>query len=230
MKTAVLTGASSGIGLEITKILLKNDIKVYGFGRNFKNADIKSEYFFPVICDITDINKLCTEIEKIKKENSIDILINNAGVGYFSPHEEINIKKIHEMICVNLEAPIVLTKLLLRDIKKNKGIIINMSSVTAKKINTHGCCYGATKAGLTSFSNSLFNEIRKYGVKVITIHPDITKTNFYRNSNFCQGDSEQSYIYPTEIASVIESILNMRDGILFTDITIQPQKHQLTKK
>ena len=52
----------------------------------------------------------------------------------------------------------IITNLLLRDLKKNKGTIINISSITAEKTNPHGCAYGATKAGLTSFSHSLFEE------------------------------------------------------------------------
>lgn len=229
MKCAVVTGASSGIGYEISKILVDFKIKVYGFGRNFEKNLIDSSLFIPVVCDITKIENLCNKINEIKKDNMIDILVNNAGIGYFGPHEEMNTKKISEMVTTNLEIPMIITQLLLRDLKKQKGYIINISSITAKKTNTHGCTYGATKAGLTSFSKSLFDEVRKYGVKVITIHPDITKSNFYRNADFKEGDTLDSYINPKEIANIIEIILKQRDGIIISDITVQPQKHMITK-
>lgn len=77
----------------------------------------------------------------------------------------------------------IITNLLLRDLKKNKGTIINISSITAEKTNPHGCAYGATKAGLTSFSHSLFEEARKYGVRVVNLEPDMTDTNLYRNAD-----------------------------------------------
>ena len=76
----------------------------------------------------------------------------------------------------------IITNLLLRDLKKNKGTIINISSITAGKANPHGCAYGATKAGLTSFSHSLFEEARKYGVRVVNLEPDMTDTKLYRNA------------------------------------------------
>ncbi|GAA0732392.1 hypothetical protein GCM10008906_01910 [Clostridium oceanicum] len=134
------------------------------------------------------------------------------------------------MVRVNLEAPLIISQILLRDLKKNLGFIINISSITAKESSPHGCAYGSTKAALTHFSNSLFDENRKYGVKVISIHPDMTKSNFYRNADFKEGDIKESYINPKEIAKVLETILNQREGMVVTDITLRPQKHKIVKK
>ena len=167
---------------------------------------------------------------KYKKGNDIKILVNNAGVGYFSPHEELNPKKIHEMVTINLEVPLVLSQILLRTLKKNKGYIINISSIEAKKSSAHGCAYGATKAALSHFSSSLFDETRKYGVKVITIHPDITKSNFYRNSNFKEGANDDSFLMPEEIASAVAMAISQRDNLVITDITIRPQKFNIQRK
>lgn len=230
MKTALVTGASSGIGLEISKILIELGFKVYGFGRNFNENKIKDENFIPVICDLMNIDNLTNIIKDIKSKEDIYVLINNAGVGYFGPHEELNIRKIHEMVMVNLEVPLILTQQLLRDLKKNEGYIINISSVTAKKISTYGCAYASTKAGLSHFTESLFEEVRKYGVKVVTIHPDITKTNFYRNANFKEGETEDTYIYPSEIAFAVKMVLTQREGLVLTDITIKPQRHRISRK
>lgn len=230
MKTAIVTGASSGIGLEICKKLNLENIVVFGFGRDFSKVNYTHSLFHPITCDLLKTNHLIEEVKEIRKEHDISILINNAGVGYYGPHEEQNSIKIHEMITVNLEVPILLSQLLLRDIKKNSGFIINISSVTATKSNPHGCAYGATKAGLASFSNSLFDETRKHGVKVINIMPDMTKTSLYRNANFDVGDSMDTYLDPSEVAECIMYILNQRDGLIITDITLKPQRHQLSKK
>ncbi|QHQ61697.1 SDR family NAD(P)-dependent oxidoreductase [Anaerocolumna sedimenticola] len=229
MKAAIVTGASSGIGLEISKILINNQYRVYGIGRDFNECNLPSEDFIKVSLDLTKTSELITRIKEIRKSDEIHILINNAGVGYFGPHEELNPGKIHEMVTVNLETPLVLTQLLLRDLKKFRGYIINISSVTAFKSNTHGCAYGATKAGLSSFSDSLFDEVRKYGVKVITIHPDMTRTNFYRNAGFCEGITEDTYVKPEEVADSVDFILNQREGMVISEITLKPQKHQIRK-
>lgn len=230
MKTAIVTGASSGIGLEISKVLVKNNYKVYGFGRDFSNINFQDEYFIPVNSDLTQISEICNKVQQICNEEEVHVLVNNAGVGYFGPHEEQNPKKIQEMVTINLEVPMILTQLLLRDLKKNSGYVINISSVTAKKSNTYGCAYGATKAGISSFSKSLFDEVRKYGVKVIVIHPDMTKSNFYRHANFCEGEKADTYLLAEEVAETVDMILNQREGVVISEITLQPQKHQITKK
>ena len=97
----------------------------------------------------------------------------------------------------------IITNLLLRDLKKNKGTIINISSITAEKTNPHGCAYGATKAGLTSFSHSLFEEARKYGVRVVNLEPDMTDTNLYRNADFTVDENEAARIQPNEVADAV---------------------------
>lgn len=230
MKTAIITGASSGIGLAISKALLEEGYTVYGFGRDFSKTELSSEKFHAIVCDLMNTVKLTEEINQIRKKEEISLLVNNAGVGYFGPHEEQSPKKIHEMVMTNLEIPMLLSQLLLRDLKKNGGMIINISSITAKKsANTHGCVYGATKTALSSFSTSLYEETRKYGVKVIAIHPDLTATNFYRNANFTTSDQEEAYISPNEVADCIKFILSARAGITITDITLQPQKNQIKK-
>ena len=158
------------------------------------------------------------------------ILVNNAGVGYYGLHEELSPAKIKELVRTNLEVPMILSQQLLRNFKKHAGTIINISSVTAVGSNPHGCAYGATKAGLTSFSHSLFDEARKYGVKVVTIAPDMTKTDLYRNADFREGDEEESFLLPEEVADAVEFIVTRRDGMVVTDITLKPQLHRIKKK
>lgn len=230
-KVAVVTGASSGIGLEISKRLCEKGYKVYGFGRNFEKEDkLEHELFHRVVCDITQSQKVCDILKKIQKENDITLLINNAGVGYYGLHEEQNIKKIQEMVRTNLEAPMIITSQLLRTLKKNKGTIINISSVTANKTNPHGCAYGATKAGISSFTESLFDEARKYGVKVAQIQPDMTSTNLYRNADFMEGEERESYLEPSDVASAVNYILEQENGVVISNISIKPQIHRIRRK
>ena len=134
------------------------------------------------------------------------------------------------MVRTNLEVPMILTQQLLRKLKKNQGYIINIASVTAQSSNPHGCAYGATKAGLAGFSRSLFDEARKYGVKVTAIYPDMTKTNLYRNADFTVGEEEESYLLSGEVADAVEYILEQREGVVVSELTVKPQFHRIQRK
>lgn len=230
-KTAIVTGASSGIGYAISKTLSTLGYELYGFGRNYKNTDWNTmDNAHPIVCDILDTDRLCAELKQITAQNQVHVLVNNAGVGYYGLHEELNPDKIKKLVRTNLEAPMILTQQLLRPLKKTAGYIINISSVTAGQSNPHGCAYGATKAGLASFSHSLFDEARKYGVKVVTISPDMTQTNLYRNADFREGDETESYLLPDDVVKAVEWILNQRESVIITDITLKPQIHRIKRK
>lgn len=228
MKKVVVTGVTSGIGKAIATMLINNGYYVIGIGRDFSKIDFEKN-FEKIECDLTKILEI-EDLSKKLKNKEIDILINSAGVGYFGPHEEINIRNLHNLIALNLEAPILLSKILLRELKKRDGIIINISSITAKKSSVYGCAYSATKAGLSHFSKSLFDEVRKTGVKIITIHPDITKTSFYDNLNFCESEDSSAYLTPESIANSVLYILSQPKEVVISDITLQPQKHKIQRK
>lgn len=230
-KAAIVTGASSGIGYAISRKLCELGYQVFGFGRNFEKAELEEEDgFHPVVCDVLDTDRLCACVKQIVSKHQVQVLVNNAGVGYYGLHEELNPQKIKELVRTNLEAPMILTQQLLRHLKENAGYVINISSVTAVESNPHGCAYGATKAGLASFSHSLFDEARKYGVKVVTIFPDMTQTNLYRNADFKEGDEIESYLLPKEVAAAVEFVLSQREGMIVSDVTLKPQIRRIKRK
>lgn len=229
-EAAIVTGASSSIGYAISRRLSALGYEVFGFGRDFGKLQFKEEDdVHTIVCDVLDTEKLCSYVKQIAAKHQVRILVNNAGVGYYGLHEELSPEKIKELVRTNLEAPMILTQQLLRHLKKNAGYVINISSVTAKESNPHGCAYGATKAGLASFSHSLFDEARKYGVKAVTIFPDMTKTNLYRNADFREGDETEAYLLPEEVAEAVEFILSRREGMIVTDITLKPQLRRIKK-
>ena len=235
-KNILLTGASSGIGRAILNRLLTDGYTVYGVGRCFSPAAepesviTSSRNFIKIEMDMTRTGPFYEYIRNLAKTVEFCGLINNAGVGYYGLHETVSPAKIHEMVTVNLEVPMVLTQLLLRNLKKNQGHIIDISSVTARQSNPHGCAYGATKAGLTSFTGSLFGEARKYGVHVTVIHPDMVKTELYRNADFCEGEAPDSYLSPEQVAEAVAYVLNAPETMTVSDMTLRPQKHQIRRK
>ena len=231
-KTVLITGASSGIGLAIAKTLADNGYEVYGIGRNFEGEKASHhDCFHCVICDITDTDALKKCVGEIRRERRIDVLINNAGCAYYGLHEELNASKIKEIVRTDLEAPLILTQMLLRDMKAYRGSIINISSVTAvSRSNPHGAAYGAAKAGLLSFSGSIFEEARKHGVKVTSILPDMTDTYLYRNADFEADDEAGASLSPQDVADAVLFVLSRPEGVVIEELVIRPQLHRIKRK
>ncbi len=229
MKTVLITGTSHGIGKETALTLLAQGYIVTGISRT--KSDITNDNFTELLIDLCDTKNLSNKIKELVKNNSYDILINNAGVGYYGPHETLSPEKIHEMVTVNLEVPLIISSIMLPQLKANKGMIIDISSITAKKsCNTHGVAYGATKAGLTSFGTSLFEEVRKSGLRIVTIHPDMTSTNLYRNADFEASDEAGCYLSPSDVADAVLYAVNSNASMNISDITLSPQYHRISRK
>ncbi len=229
MKTAIVTGASSGIGLSSAKRLITLGYRVYAIARDFEKCHFEDTHFISIPLDLTDATKIEILLKSVETKE-LCILINAAGVGHFAPHEELSIKEIEQMITLNLTAPLIISKLLLRDLKHNSGYIFNINSISGIQPALFGATYGATKAGLKHFGTSLFKEARKSGLKVININPDITKSAFFDDLHFEPTSDPQTYIEPEDIADIIESVLQLRPQSVITDITVEPQKFQIAKK
>ena len=230
MNIAVVTGASSGIGKSIACRLADRGYEVCGFGRTFPENMLDRPHVHAVVCDLRDSRKMLAEIDRIRREGDIELLVLCAGCAYYGLHEELNPEKIEEMVSVNLTSPMILTQHLLRDLKKAQGTVVLMSSVTAELPSPHGCAYAATKAGLSSFGQSLFDEARRYGVKVITVQPDMTATRLYRNADFTVDDDPQAYLMPEDIASAVLYALDQKECFVMREITLRPQLHRIQKK
>lgn len=211
MKKALVTGYSSGIGKAICQTLKSNGYEILTLKTRLENA-----------------KALEKEVEELLKTNEIDVLINCAGVGIFQPHEEISVAKIKELIDVNLTAPLILSSLVLRSLKKTKGHIINIASVEATKHSKFSALYTASKSGLRDFSLCLFEELRKADVKITSINPDLTQTNFFDKLQFEPSQKENTHLLAQDIAKTVLDILNF-NGVI-TDITIRPQRLELVKK
>ena len=236
-EAAIVTGASSGIGAAISARLCKMGYEVFGIGRSFGSSfaeqfpDVADNpLFHAVVCDRLDTEKMLKLVRGIAAEATVTLLVNNAGSAYYGLHEELSPKKIQEMVRTDLEVPMILSQQLLRGFKKNKGCIVNIASVTAQQSNPHGCAYGAVKAGLVSFSRSLFDEARKYGVRVATVSPDMTKTELYRNADFTVGEETESYLLPQDVAEAVAYIVGQREGVAVSEVTLRPQYHRIRRK
>ncbi len=229
-KSVLLTGATSGIGLAIGQRLAAEGYLVFGLGRDTGKVANQAEGFSLYPCDITDTSSLLAALKQLHKQLRAypDIVIHSAGVAYYGLQETLSDANLKAMIRTNLEAPILLTTHLLQPFKqRGYGHFIFLSSVTAERTNPHGAAYGATKAALTSFAASLFEEVRKNGIKITTVQPDMTQSSLYRNADFTTD--ENACLFPEDIAEAVSFLLSQPEHLVTSKLTIQPQKHRIKK-
>lgn len=230
MKIAVLSGASSGIGLCIARVLLNEDYKLYTLSRSAPPLD-GNQNLIHIPCDLTCTDDRSRAAKTIlDAESHIDLLINCAGEGRFGPHETIDAAQLQHMLQLNLEAPMIMTGYFLRAIRAVQGHIINISSISATGIAPHGCAYAAGKSGLSHFTKSLFEETRRQGIAVSLIQPDLTRTDFYDALSFEPESVEGAYINPEQVADAVKYVIKSRSNMCVTEISLRPQYNRIHRK
>ena len=193
-KIALITGASSGIGLELTYLLAKDKIDLVLVSRNEKKLrQIKSTmankfniriHIFP--CDLSLANSSKRVFEFCKNQDlKINFLINNAGFGIYGNFVDNNIQDIQQMIHLNITSLTELTKYFLEDMKKqNYGKILNVASVASFQPGPLMGVYSATKHFVLAFSESLAEELRVNNITVTTLCPGPTISGFQKRAGF----------------------------------------------
>ncbi|SFD66489.1 D-sorbitol 6-phosphate 2-dehydrogenase [Bacillus sp. OV194] len=191
---AIVTGGASGIGLNITKELLKN-------GANVVVADLKGDegqqtngtYF--VKCDVTKKESVDQAVAKtVDIFGTVDILVNNAGVNLprllvddkgEKPEYELSEKDFDFMVAVNQKGPFLFAQASAKEmIKQNKGVIINVSSEAGQEGSAGQSCYSATKGAVISFTRAWAKELGKYNIRVVAIAPGIMETTGLRTDAY----------------------------------------------
>lgn len=187
---ALVTGASSGIGRDIAKVLASKGYNIIAVARNNSKLEelkenIEKQYNKKVdieICELTNRNELLKLHEKVKnKYGTIDILVNNAGFGLCGKFIQTDLEKEISMIDTNITAYHVLTKLFLQDmIKENKGHILNVASIAGFMPGPLMATYYSTKAYVVRFTQSIKRELsmEKSNVKIHALCPGPVDTNF----------------------------------------------------
>lgn len=211
MKNVYLTGSTGGIGAAIYPRLESAGYRV-----------------IPLLSRLEETDALVAEVEDRLRKHPIDILIHAAGFGLFKPHEEIPVREIEKMVAVNFTAPIILARLCLRDLKKSRGQVIHIASVEATRHAKYSALYTATKSGLRHFGLTLFEEVRKAGVRVTTLNPGMTRTGFFDDLDFRPADGEDFALDPEAVADAVARVLET-DGAV-TEMTILPQREGVIKK
>ncbi len=177
-KTAVITGASSGIGFFTAELFAKKGFKVYDLSRSGKDTDSVKHIF----CDVTDPKSVSDAFDKI--EGDIDTLILNAGYGISGAIEFTDIAEAKRQFDVNFFGALLCAQAVLpRMRKQNYGNIIFVSSVAAIFSIPFQSFYSASKAAINSLTCALKQEVKPFNIKVSSIMPGDTKTSFTTNRN-----------------------------------------------
>lgn len=178
-KTVLVTGASAGIGKATAIYLAQNGYNVYGAARRMeKMQDLVNYGVKPISLDVTREDDLVSCVEQIVNEaGSIDILINNAGSGYYGALEDMPISDAKYQLEVNVFGVARLIQLVLPVMRKNNyGKIVNISSVGGKITLPMGAWYHASKFAIEGLSDALRKEVKSFGIDIIVVEPGGTKS------------------------------------------------------
>ena len=193
-KVAVITGGNSGIGLAAATLFIEQGARVVLFGRNQTTLDEAVSKLGPravgVQGDVTNLDDLETlKNETAMRFGQIDILFANAGLGVFSPIENIDEASYDKQFDINVKGAFFTVQKLLPLLKNGSSVILTGSAVHEKGVAT-GSLYFATKAAVRSLSRTLASELAPKGIRVNTLSPGIVRTNFAENTNIASDDFE----------------------------------------
>lgn len=243
-KTALITGASNGIGLELAKVYAKNGDNLVLVARNInKLNEIKSELENQFKVDIFCIGKDLTLPQSAKeiydevsyKGIKIEYLVNNAGFGDFGMFADAEWKKTEEMINLNIKTLTYFTKLFVKDMMKNgSGKIMNVASTAAFQSGPTMAVYYATKAYVLSFSEAIDNELRPFGITVTALCPGATESGFQdaaamRESKLVKGKKLPTskevaeYGYRAMMKGKVVAIHGFKNKILALSVRFSPR-------
>ena len=226
MEYALVTGASSGIGECFTRQLARRGKDVVLTARSGDKLKALCEELTkthggraePVASDLSEPNAAGRLVDTLKERGfGIDLLINNAGFGAQGKFWTIPFERQAQILRLNVQALLQLTYLLLPPmVEKRKGAIINVSSTASFQPLPYTSVYAATKAFVTSFSTGLAEELRPYGVKVVTLCPGTTRTKFFEAGEYATHRLRGGFQEPEEVAEAGLKQLDRGSGLVLS--------------
>lgn len=189
MSTWLITGTSSGFGKELAKVVAESGNNLIATAKKIADLNYLDEYdqtrIAKVILDVTDTKNIKPKLaEGISQFNGVDVLVNNAGLGYFSTIEESNMEQVQYMFDVNVFGLANVTKVVLPILRKQRhGVIVNISSALGLTTLPTMGFYSATKYAVEGYSDALRQEVASLGIKVMTVEPSGARTNWSGKSS-----------------------------------------------
>lgn len=228
VKTAIITGGSSGIGYGIAAALVKEGINVTITSRSKERAEdaakkLRQEGKGDVLGVKADVRIFEDQEEAVRltleKWDSLDLFVANAGVGHFAPVDELSIEHWKETIDTNLTGPFYSIKSSIQALKKSKGYFITISSLAGTNFFAGGSAYNASKFGLTGFTQAIMLDLRQSGIRVSTIMPGSVATGF----NDHQVNNKDAWkIQIEDLGELVVDLLKINPRTLPSKIEVRP--------
>ncbi|MCH9770710.1 MAG: SDR family oxidoreductase [Gammaproteobacteria bacterium] len=228
-KTALITGASRGIGYVITDELLAQNYQVVMLAQNQAGLDkaakhlaekhqlAKADYPLTYSVDVSDYEKVNEAIAKILQQmDHIDVLVNSAGI-IFRGASEVSYEDFDRVQKVNVYGVFNVCKAVIPSMKaRGEGYIINLSSRAGKRGLAASGVYASSKFAVTGLSQSLFKELLPFGVRVSWLCPSVVATDM--TAGFDMADQEK--IQATDIAKTVRLLLELSPNALIPEVEV----------
>lgn len=208
MKTLLLTGGSSGIGLTTVQLFAEKGWRVFELSRHGKTTSAITH----VYCDVTDEDSVQAAMAEVMSQTDhLDVVISNAGFGISGPIEFTSLQEAQKQFDVNFFGAMRLVKAVLPILRKQRaGRIIFTSSVAADLSIPYQSFYSASKSALNAMALALANEVRDFGIRVSVLMPGDVATGF---TDSREKNSEGAAIYPAMQSAVAAMEKDERSGM-----------------
>ncbi|WP_424948167.1 SDR family oxidoreductase [Candidatus Spongiihabitans sp.] len=235
-KIFLVTGASSGIGAAVVKLLLEDGAQVVAVSRRKIAAENFSgrprQNFQSIQCDLADFGSLDDAVGRaIKNIACLDGVVLCHGFGVFGSLEEFSVARIKNQIDTNLTSIMLISRLAIPIMKKRgRGDLVIIGSESGLKGGKFGAVYCAAKFGLSGFVQALRQECAASGVRVAIVNPGMVDTEFFDHLDFAPGESRDNALQADDVASAVKTILDMPAGSVIDQINLSPQKSVIRNK
>ncbi|MFQ2660794.1 SDR family oxidoreductase [Aeromonas caviae] len=233
---AMVTGASSGFGEAISRLLVSAGHRVIGTGRRAERlaalTEELGEQFLPLVFDVQDKAATRAAIEGLPTEwQQVDLLVNNAGLALgLEPAHKADLEDWEQMIATNISGLTLITRLLLPGmVARNRGHVINIGSIAGTYPYPGGNVYGATKAFVKQFSLNLRADLAGTAVRVTNVEPGLCGGTEFSNVRFHGDDAKAATVYqgvqailPEDIANTVLWISEQPAHVNINSIEIMP--------
>jgi short-subunit dehydrogenase len=230
-KVAVITGGSSGLGKAMGEVFAREGAEVILIARNAERLvhakEELSQKGYKVNCMTADAGKeddVAGVIANIReKYGKIDILINNAGIGYTGSVDETDTVKFDEIMNTNVRGVFLFCKYIIPIMKQQKdGYIVNISSGAGKSGIPNMAAYCASKFAVAGFSEALAQEVRNHNIRVSVVYPGSINTDFHlRFSGAKDEETKKNMMQPGEIAETVLHIVSQPHRYWIFDVTMR---------
>jgi len=223
-KTALITGASSGIGMATARLLLAQGYRIIGISRRGQVAEFEADNFYPVALDLARLEQLESQVNELIKTETIDCFIHAAGQGHFGSIEQFSVTQIETSIRVNLTSAMVICRSLLPALRRQRrGRIICIGSESALQAGKKGALYCAAKYGMRGFCQSLREDCSSDGIQVSLVNPGMVRSPFFDQLSFEPGPAAENAIETADVAEIIWQILRSSPDIVIDEVNLSPR-------